>query len=185
MRITGTKRLELGQKGGESGKSSVNKFVPERSPEEQLRVFPNRHIKSTPDGQGYPQVIRAMRSDGEATVRKQGIGYAVCMRKEKATLAGGCFWGMEEIIRGLPGVIATTVGYTGGKTPNPDYKLVCTGTTGHAEAIEIEYDADETSFEALLDAFFRMHDPTTLNRQHNDIGAHCSNNLGITLPIGC
>ena len=92
------------------------------------------------------------------------------MRKEKATLAGGCFWGMEEIIRGLPGVIATTVGYTGGKTPNPDYKLVCTGTTGHAEAIEIEYDADETSFEALLDAFFRMHDPTTLNRQHNDIG---------------
>ena len=92
------------------------------------------------------------------------------MRKEKATLAGGCFWGMEEIVRGLPGVIATTVGYTGGKTPNPDYKLVCTGTTGHAEAIEIEYDADETSFEALLDAFFRMHDPTTLNRQHNDIG---------------
>ena len=92
------------------------------------------------------------------------------MKKEKATLAGGCFWGMEEIIRGLPGVLETTVGYIGGNSPDPDYKQVCTGTTGHAEAIEIVYDAEAISFEALLDNFFRMHDPTTLNRQHNDIG---------------
>ena len=92
------------------------------------------------------------------------------MKKEKATLAGGCFWGMEEIIRGLPGVLETTVGYIGGNSPDPDYKQVCTGATGHAEAIEIVYDAEAISFEALLDNFFRMHDPTTLNRQHNDIG---------------
>ena len=90
--------------------------------------------------------------------------------KEVATLAGGCFWGMEEIIRKIPGVIHTTVGYTGGKTPRPTYEQVCTGKTGHAEAIQIEFDPAKLSYEALLGYFFRMHDPTTLNRQHNDIG---------------
>ena len=91
--------------------------------------------------------------------------------KELATLAGGCFWGMEEIIRKLPGVVSTTVGYTGGNKPNPTYKEVCSGDTGHAEAVQIEFDPQKTSFEALLGFFFRMHDPTTLNRQHNDIGS--------------
>ncbi|HYE33755.1 MAG TPA: bifunctional methionine sulfoxide reductase B/A protein [Methylomirabilota bacterium] len=89
---------------------------------------------------------------------------------EKATFAGGCFWGMEEIIRDIPGVISTTVGYTGGTTKNPTYKQICTGTTGHAEAVEITYDPAKTSYETLLTFFFRMHDPTTLNRQHNDVG---------------
>jgi methionine-S-sulfoxide reductase len=91
-------------------------------------------------------------------------------RKETATLAGGCFWGVEEIIRGLPGVISTQVGYTGGKAETPAYRQVCTGATGHAEAIEIVFDPSRLSFEALLGYFFRMHDPTTLNRQHNDVG---------------
>ena len=89
---------------------------------------------------------------------------------ETAILAGGCFWGMEEIIRQLPGVIKTTVGYSGGKTADPTYKEVCTGTTGHAEAIEVVFDPARLSYEGLLDYFFRMHDPTTLNRQHNDVG---------------
>lgn len=89
---------------------------------------------------------------------------------ELATLAGGCFWGMEEILRGLPGVIDTTVGYTGGTTDSPTYKQVCTGATGHAEAIQIKFDPNKISFEQLLGYFFRMHDPTTLNRQHNDVG---------------
>src|SRR5213594_3990409 len=89
---------------------------------------------------------------------------------ETAVLAGGCFWGMEEIIRKIPGVIKTTVGYSGGTTANPTYKEVCTGGTGHAEAIQVEFDSTRLSYEALLDYFFRMHDPTTLNRQHNDVG---------------
>src|SRR6266446_4603880 len=89
---------------------------------------------------------------------------------ETAILAGGCFWGMEEIIRKLPGVIKTTVGYSGGTTANPTYEEVCAGGTGHAEAIQVEFDSARLSYEALLDYFFRMHDPTTLNRQHNDVG---------------
>lgn len=89
---------------------------------------------------------------------------------ETAILAGGCFWGMEEILRQIPGVTKTVVGYTGGKTENPNYKQVCTGATGHAEAIQVDFDPSKLSYEALLGYFYRMHDPTTLNRQHNDIG---------------
>jgi peptide methionine sulfoxide reductase msrA/msrB len=89
---------------------------------------------------------------------------------ETAILAGGCFWGMEEIIRKIPGVLKTTVGYSGGTTANPTYEDVCTGATGHAESIQVEFDSTRLSYEKLLDYFFRMHDPTTLNRQHNDVG---------------
>jgi len=89
---------------------------------------------------------------------------------ETAILAGGCFWGMEEIIRKIPGVIKTTVGYSGGTTADPTYEEVSTGTTGHAESIEVVFDSSRLSYETLLDYFFRMHDPTTLNRQHNDVG---------------
>ena len=91
-------------------------------------------------------------------------------KRELATLAGGCFWGMEEIIRKIPGVLETSVGYTGGTVPNPTYKLICTGITGHAEGVQIAFDPTKISYEELLGYFFRMHDPTTLNRQHNDVG---------------
>jgi peptide methionine sulfoxide reductase msrA/msrB len=89
---------------------------------------------------------------------------------ETSILAGGCFWGMEDIIRKIPGVIKTTVGYSGGTTPEPTYEEVCTGGTGHAESIQVEFDSTRLSYEELLNYFFRMHDPTTLNRQHNDVG---------------
>ena len=89
---------------------------------------------------------------------------------ETAIVAGGCFWGMEEILRQIPGVTGTRVGYTGGTTPDPTYEQVCTGRTGHAEAIEVRFDPARLSYAKLLDYFFRMHDPTTLNRQHNDVG---------------
>ena len=91
-------------------------------------------------------------------------------RTEIATLAGGCFWGVEELIRKLPGVLETTVGYTGGTLANPKYEDVKSGRTGHAESIEIRFDPDRASYEDILDYFFRLHDPTTLNRQQNDIG---------------
>ena len=84
-----------------------------------------------------------------------------------ATLAGGCFWGMEDLLRRQPGVIATEVGYTGGSVANANYR----NHEGHAEAVRIEFDPSQTSFEALLRFFFRMHDPTTRNRQGNDIGS--------------
>jgi len=92
-------------------------------------------------------------------------------RIEVATLAGGCFWGVEELLREVPGVKNTQVGYTGGTSPNPIYEMVKLGTTGHAEAIQIEFDPDELSFEELLHLFFKLHDPTTRNRQGNDIGS--------------
>ncbi len=92
------------------------------------------------------------------------------MTKETATLAGGCFWGMEEIIRNIPGVIETVVGYTGGNVENPNYNIVKLGTTNHAEAIQVIFDPKKLSFAQLLGYFFRMHDPTTLNQQGNDIG---------------
>ncbi len=88
-----------------------------------------------------------------------------------ATLAGGCFWGMEELIRGQPGVVRTTVGYTGGQTDHPKYENVKSGSTGHAESIEIEFDPAKTSYEAILHYFFTLHDPTTRNQQGNDIGS--------------
>ena len=92
------------------------------------------------------------------------------VKKETALLAGGCFWGMEEIIRKIPGVLTTTVGYSGGMTADPTYEQVCTGKTGHAETVQIIFDSNQLPYAVLLDYFFRMHDPTTLNRQHNDIG---------------
>ncbi len=97
-------------------------------------------------------------------------GLAKPVTHETAILSGGCFWGMEEIIRKIPGVAKTTVGFCGGITPDPTYEEVCTGNTGHAESVEILFDPAKISYEKLLDYFFRMHDPTTLNQQHNDRG---------------
>lgn len=86
---------------------------------------------------------------------------------KKIVLAGGCFWGMEELIRKQPGVIDTIVGYTGGKVENPTYG----NHEGHAEAVEIVYNPEETTYQKILDFFFQIHNPTTLNRQGNDLGS--------------
>ena len=89
---------------------------------------------------------------------------------ETATLAAGCFWGTEEFFRKVPGVVETKVGYTGGTYKNPTYDDTTTGTTGHAESLELKFDPTKVSYLDLLTLFFKMHDPTTANRQGNDVG---------------
>jgi len=92
------------------------------------------------------------------------------VKKEIAIFGAGCFWGVEEVFRKIPGVIKTTVGYSGGNNANPTYEDVCTGRTGHAEVIKIEFNNEQVSYEKLLEIFFKSHDPTTLNRQGPDVG---------------
>jgi len=95
---------------------------------------------------------------------------AASTTNDTATFANGCFWCTEAIFEGLEGVISATSGYTGGKTENPTYKQVCSGETGHAEALQIVYDPNKISFDELLEVFWETHDPTTLNRQGADVG---------------
>ncbi|PWG62564.1 peptide-methionine (S)-S-oxide reductase MsrA [Sediminicurvatus halobius] len=87
-----------------------------------------------------------------------------------ATLGGGCFWCLEAVFQRLEGVNHVTSGYAGGHTPNPDYRSVCTGRTGHAEVVQIDYGPERIDFETLLEVFFTIHDPTTRDRQGNDVG---------------
>jgi peptide-methionine (S)-S-oxide reductase len=100
-----------------------------------------------------------------AALRDNGINM------EKATFGAGCFWGVEAAFRQVKGVVSTAVGYSGGHFPNPTYKDVCSGKTGHAEVVQVEYEPAQVTYDDLLKVFWENHDPTTLNRQGPDVGA--------------
>lgn len=93
------------------------------------------------------------------------------MSVKRATFGAGCFWGVEEGFRGVPGVADVAVGYSGGTTDHPTYEQVCTDRTGHAEVVQVEYDPEQVSYEELLNVFWRIHDPTQKNRQGPDVGS--------------
>ena len=115
--------------------------------------------------EGYGQYLPAF-----AEVDLPAAAPAAAAPRETALLAGGCFWGMQDLLRTQPGVVSTEVGYTGGTTASPTYEDVHAGRGGHAEAVKVVFDPTKTSYEQILVFFFRMHDPTTLNRQGNDVG---------------
>ena len=127
-----------------------------------MRFIPVSKLES----EGYGEFVALFKNDerkpDSTTVRSE--------QYETVYLAGGCFWGMEEIIRQIKGVKETVVGYTGGNVKNPNYEMMTTGTTGHAETVKVVFDPAVLSFEELLGYYFRMHDPTTKNRQGNDVG---------------
>lgn len=120
--------------------------------------------------EGYGKYLKFFSSDVIAKARKDREA-KMKAEYETAILAGGCFWGVEDLLRKIPGVVKTEVGYSGGSLKNPTYEDVKKGSTGHAEAVRIVFDPAKVKFEQLLDFFFRLHDPTTLNRQGNDVGS--------------
>ena len=128
------------------------------------------------EAEGYGQYLKLFGAAGAAAATGAKAGSSVGKPEAKATvetatLAGGCFWGMEEILRKIPGIIETQVGYTGGDLKNATYNDVHKGTTGHAEAVEIKFDPKKITFAEVLGYFFRMHNPTTKNQQGNDVGS--------------
>lgn len=162
--------------------SAALRFVPaarlidEGYPEYYAAFFPNAPAPTAAAQADQPAPTAAAPTAAAPTAAAPtgaatASATAAAATRETAILAGGCFWGMEEILRKVPGVLEVDAGYTGGNTSEPDYSAVHNGTTGHAEAVRVIFDPRRLSYADLLEQwFFRMHDPTTLNRQGNDLG---------------
>ena len=139
-----------------------------------LRFIPVEQMKA----EGYGHLLGPFVEAGLISAEEAGVSEGQAqddqaqapVKRERAILAGGCFWGMEELIRDIPGVLETNVGYSGGDVPEATYDVVKTGQSGHAEAVEVVFDPSKLKYEDLLGWFFRMHDPTTKDRQGNDRG---------------
>ncbi len=129
-----------------------------------LRFIPVNRLEA----EGYGDYVALFEEAGITIQPEDSVASGT--ETETAVVAGGCFWGVEHLMRQLDGVLSTDVGYTGGTTSKPSYKQVCTGRTGHAEAVRIVFDPAVVSYEEVLRHFFRLHDPTTRNRQHADVG---------------
>jgi peptide methionine sulfoxide reductase msrA/msrB len=141
-----------------------------------LRFIPVEDLEK----EGYGSYTKLFQ--GDSGKEGAGKGAKAVATEEVAILAGGCFWGVEELIRKLPGVISTEVGYTGGAFPFPNYEKVSAGTSGHAESVRVVFDPSKLAYADLLRYYFRLHDPTTPNRQGNDRGTQYRSVIFYTSP---